>query len=141
MEVAGPWKFFAGELESSDSDFQARREMYAGEIAVTDRHIEAVVEALAQEGILDDTLVIVTSDHGENIGEHGMIDHALSMYDLERDAAETVDVAAAQTELEQSLRDRLRHWMSTIESGTETKPLESLDDESFERLRSLGDVE
>ena len=31
--------------------------------------------------MLDQTLVIVTSDHGENIGDHGMIDHFNSMFD------------------------------------------------------------
>ena len=38
-------------------------------------------DALRQADLDDKTLVIITSDHGENLGEHGMIDHLLSMYD------------------------------------------------------------
>jgi arylsulfatase A-like enzyme len=31
--------------------------------------------------MLDETIVIVTSDHGESLGEHGRIDHTLNMYE------------------------------------------------------------
>ena len=32
-------------------------------------------------GRLDDTVVIVTSDHGENLGEHHLLSHVLSMHE------------------------------------------------------------
>ncbi len=34
-----------------------------------------------RQGLLDSTLLIVTSDHGENLGEHGRVDHLLSLYE------------------------------------------------------------
>jgi len=35
---------------------------------------------LRQRGVLDDTLVIVTADHGENLGDHGLVDHMFSVH-------------------------------------------------------------
>jgi len=43
---------------------------YDGEIAYMDHAIGEVLEALDGEGILDQTMVIVTSDHGEQFGQH-----------------------------------------------------------------------
>jgi arylsulfatase A-like enzyme len=31
--------------------------------------------------MLDDTVVVVTSDHGENIGDHGLMDQKMSVHD------------------------------------------------------------
>lgn len=49
------------------------REMLAGydaEIHYTDRHVGRVIDYLKTEGLYDETLVIVTADHGEEFGEH-----------------------------------------------------------------------
>jgi len=45
-------------------------DLYDGEIAYMDHAIGEIIEALEDEGVLDDTLVIVTSDHGEQLGQH-----------------------------------------------------------------------
>jgi tetratricopeptide (TPR) repeat protein len=53
---------------------------YAGEIAYTDHWIGRVIEALKDLGLYDSTLIIVTSDHGEMLGEHGELDHGFFIY-------------------------------------------------------------
>ena len=35
--------------------------------------------------LLDDTLVVILSDHGEGLGEHGLFDHGESLYNTELD--------------------------------------------------------
>ena len=45
-----------------------------------DHHVGRLFDALAERGELDDTLVIVTSDHGEHFGEHGLFTHGNSLY-------------------------------------------------------------
>ncbi len=40
-----------------------------------------VFEGLRTSGLLDRTLVIVTSDHGESFGEHGVLGHGWCLYD------------------------------------------------------------
>jgi len=51
-------------------------DLYDGEILYVDNCIAEVVEILDEKGILDDTLIIITSDHGEQLGQHGLYGHA-----------------------------------------------------------------
>lgn len=55
---------------------------YDGEIAYMDREIGKVLRALEREGILDETLVVITSDHGEQLGQHDIWGHA-ALHDAE----------------------------------------------------------
>jgi arylsulfatase A-like enzyme len=54
--------------------------MYDGAIAYLDAELDRVLTTLQTRGVLDDTLVIVTSDHGEQFGEHGLFLHGNSLY-------------------------------------------------------------
>jgi len=45
-------------------------DLYDGEIAYMDHAIGEVLETLESEGVLDETLIIITSDHGEQLGQH-----------------------------------------------------------------------
>jgi len=50
---------------------------YDSEITYIDEKLGEIIEVVRQLGILDDTLIIVTADHGESLGEHGIyFDHA-----------------------------------------------------------------
>jgi arylsulfatase A-like enzyme len=60
-------------------DFAILSDLYDGEIAYVDRRAGELVGLLAARGLLDGTVVIVTSDHGEMIGEHGLMDHKLDV--------------------------------------------------------------
>jgi arylsulfatase A-like enzyme len=53
---------------------------YAGEIAYTDHCIGQVVAKLKELDLYDSTLIIITADHGEMLGEHGEITHGLFIY-------------------------------------------------------------
>lgn len=54
---------------------------YDAEIAVVDRAIGRILDRLEAGGLLDDTLVVFTADHGESLGQHGEKTHALFVYD------------------------------------------------------------
>jgi arylsulfatase A-like enzyme/Tfp pilus assembly protein PilF len=54
--------------------------LYAGEIAYTDHYIGRVIEKLKSLGIFDSSLIIITSDHGEMLGEHGEDEHGYFIY-------------------------------------------------------------
>ncbi|MCB9743502.1 MAG: sulfatase-like hydrolase/transferase [Alphaproteobacteria bacterium] len=54
---------------------------YDAEIATADEAVGMVIAALEAQGELDDTLVIVTADHGESLGEHGEQTHGVFIYD------------------------------------------------------------
>jgi arylsulfatase A-like enzyme len=55
---------------------------YDGEIAAVDAEVGSLVEALDASAVRDRTLVVVTSDHGESLGEHGYyFDHGEDLFD------------------------------------------------------------
>jgi choline-sulfatase len=54
---------------------------YDAEVAATDAHVGRLLDALATDGRLADTLVIVLGDHGEMLGEHGEQQHGFFIYD------------------------------------------------------------
>ncbi len=56
--------------------------MYDAEIRQMDVGFGLIVDELKEQGLYDDTLLILTSDHGEEFGEHGVMGwHSLTLYD------------------------------------------------------------
>lgn len=56
--------------------------LYDGEIAFIDSQIGRLLDGLEARGILDETLIVVTADHGETFWEHeDLWNHGLSVYD------------------------------------------------------------
>lgn len=53
---------------------------YDGEIAYADRELGRVIAYLKQRGLYDRTLIILASDHGESLGEHGEKEHGFFVY-------------------------------------------------------------
>ncbi|AWB28329.1 sulfatase [Halococcoides cellulosivorans] len=76
-----PWGYLAGHVSMSDRDFRALRGLYRAEIAHIDEQIAAVRAALADAGELENTVFVVVADHGENLGDHGLMDHQYCLYD------------------------------------------------------------
>jgi choline-sulfatase len=58
-------------VEITEDHVRAARRAYYGAISYVDDHISALIRLLRVTGRLDDTIVIVTSDHGEMLGERG----------------------------------------------------------------------
>lgn len=73
--------YFADRVHMTDEDFGILRACYDAALASIDEEIGTLVEDLRQQGVLDRTMLIITSDHGENIGEHGLMSHAYSLHD------------------------------------------------------------
>ena len=71
--------YAAGRREITDEALERMRHLYARSAMYADRWIADALESLDARGILDDTLVIVTADHGENFGEHGLMGHGFAL--------------------------------------------------------------
>ena len=65
------------EVPSFGSDDEA---LYDGEIRFTDLHIGRLLDDLRAKGLYDKTVVVVTGDHGEGFGEHGVTKHGYHLY-------------------------------------------------------------
>jgi arylsulfatase A-like enzyme len=72
--------FILGRSNLTEQDLATLNDLYDGEIAYVDRRIGEVVDLLRSLGLLDDTVVVVVGDHGENIGDHGLMDHKMSVH-------------------------------------------------------------
>jgi arylsulfatase len=55
--------------------------LYDGNLAFADQELGALVRALAEQGLLEKTVVIVAADHGEELLEHGWIGHNVQVYE------------------------------------------------------------
>jgi tetratricopeptide (TPR) repeat protein len=57
------------------------QDFYAGEVAYADEQVGRILAFLKKNGMEKKTLVILTSDHGESLGEHGEETHTIFAYD------------------------------------------------------------
>ncbi|MBI2893158.1 MAG: sulfatase [Deltaproteobacteria bacterium] len=99
----GPFFLFAGYMDPHDPYFRhpydgtavARvatpkppssraselRELYDGEIRYWDHSFGTLIAGLKRRGLYENTLIVVTSDHGEEFAEHGGFWHGTTLYD------------------------------------------------------------
>jgi arylsulfatase A-like enzyme len=64
----------------SPQQIQMELDAYDGCIAYLDHQLSLLFHELQKRGVLKNTLVIITSDHGEQFGEHSLFDHGNSLY-------------------------------------------------------------
>jgi len=74
-------RFILGFSDLNATDLGILSDLYDGEIAYVDRRLAEVTDLLRSQGILDETIVAVAGDHGENLGEHHLMDHKMSVHD------------------------------------------------------------
>ncbi|MBN2563148.1 MAG: sulfatase [Phycisphaerae bacterium] len=107
---------------------------YAGEVSYMDEHIGRLLDYLEARGILDESILIVTSDHGENFWEHpSYFNHGLTTYQTTMSAVcmirmpggvqggTRVDEAAASIDV---LPTVLKHLGLPVPAGVEGKALD-----------------
>jgi hypothetical protein len=58
------------EVVDVEREFQIRSDLYDAEIAYTDATLGKFFDYLGEKGLLDNTIVVILSDHGERLGEH-----------------------------------------------------------------------
>jgi arylsulfatase A-like enzyme/Flp pilus assembly protein TadD len=54
---------------------------YRGEVEYTDSELGGFINFLKEKGLYDNSLIIVTADHGEGLGEHGETEHGMFLYE------------------------------------------------------------
>jgi arylsulfatase A-like enzyme len=59
------------------------RDSYDDCLSYIDAQLGLLFDELQRRGVLDQTLIVVTSDHGEGLGEHGLFNHGESLYRTE----------------------------------------------------------
>jgi arylsulfatase A-like enzyme len=83
--------------------------VYDGEVAYCDAAIGSLLDRLVELGLFDDSLIIVTSDHGEFLGEHDLWGHGYGPYDPVHRVPLLVKLPRAR---EQRI---VKHWVQTTD--------------------------
>jgi arylsulfatase A-like enzyme len=76
-----PLRDLLPEAARTPREIEGLRRLYAAEVAYADFLLGRILDALERSGRLDRTVVLVTSDHGENLGDHPPLDHQLGLWD------------------------------------------------------------
>ncbi len=108
----------ASAAPTEPDQIRALRAQYYGMISEVDAQLARVVRAIEERGEWDETMVVVTSDHGEQLGDHGLIEklgffpqsyHVLGLWRDPRDgfAGETVSQFTENVDLLPTLADAL----------------------------------
>jgi arylsulfatase A-like enzyme len=105
-EVAEDWPELTAQEQATLE--QHMRVRYAGEVQWLDDQLREAFAELDARGLLEDTLVVVYSDHGEAFWEHGHQAHAQTLHAEETDAV-------------------LFFWSETLKPGTWTGPTHATD--------------
>lgn len=103
------WTYTVGLREYSERDLAAMAGTYDAAIAELDESFAALLADLEAAGQLQDTVVILTADHGELLGEHHMLDH---QYSLHRPLTAV---------------PLLIHYPKVFEAGREDRPVMTID--------------
>ena len=74
-------EFNAGMYPTETVDWDRVVRLYLGDVATADAFLGKLVRELERHGLYDDTAIIVTSDHGENLGDHGYMDHQFGLFE------------------------------------------------------------
>ncbi len=71
----------AGTIVPTQRDIEHLIALYDGEISYWDYHLGVMLQRLDNMGVLDNSIIVVTSDHGQMFGEHGKWVHRNSLYE------------------------------------------------------------
>lgn len=71
----------AGEVVPTPRDIEHLIALYDGEITYWDHHFVQIMAHLEGRGLLEDSIIVVTSDHGQMFGEHEKWVHRNSLYE------------------------------------------------------------
>jgi arylsulfatase len=71
------------DLGLTDEDLRHLVDLYDDSILYFDRHLGLLLAELAEQELLDETLIVVVADHGESFLEHGAIKHCRNLHETE----------------------------------------------------------
>lgn len=75
------WDNVTGIRKMRDKSIREIKSQYMAEIEYLDSALSRLVKTLKSKDLYDDTLIIITSDHGQAMNEHGYMLHSTYLYD------------------------------------------------------------
>ncbi|MDY6778850.1 MAG: sulfatase-like hydrolase/transferase, partial [Candidatus Nanohaloarchaea archaeon] len=73
-------EYLAGEINLTKEEMDVVESRYDAEVAYLDHRVGQLVTFLKEHGMFDDTIIVFTSDHGENFGRYNrLLYHAVAV--------------------------------------------------------------
>ncbi len=125
-DTRAKWEVTAGVRSFADEERRQHLAAYDAAVRAADDAARDLVERLRAAGVLEETLVVFTSDHGEGLGQHAELGHVLSVWEEQlavpllvrfprgHRGGETVERAASLTALAPTLLD----WLAVPRPAT-----------------------
>jgi len=70
-------------LPNETQSWEELRELihrYRGEVRYADEHVGRLLERVKILGLEDEVVIVLTSDHGEGLGDHGLLEHGRNLH-------------------------------------------------------------
>ncbi|MEM7306911.1 MAG: sulfatase [Planctomycetota bacterium] len=115
------WAYTFGLREYEPGELDLLAAVYDASLAELDDLLGDLLDTLEASGHLDNTIVVLTADHGELLGEHHMLDHQYNLYSPVLRVPLVV------------------HWPGHVEPGRDARPVMNFD--LFPTLLSLANLE
>jgi arylsulfatase A-like enzyme len=123
-----------GSVRVSPDDERRLLTAYDSAIAFIDAELDRLLRHVSTTGGADDTLVVITSDHGESFGDHGLMAHGTSLYDTQirvplavrlpgQSRREVIDAPVSLLGLFALLAGKTKRLSETEEAVSEAFPL------------------
>ncbi len=149
--VDGTWELFKKynnyEIEFDEADLRHVRDLYDAEIRTFDNNLREFFVCLERVGLMENSVIVFTADHGENLGEHHFITHGhpyekslhvpLLVHFPDNKAAGTrIDVLVETTDIMPTLMDLMGIPIPGNLDGSSLMPLLTESGEPYEHGRS-----
>ena len=79
--IQDKWLYLSGIEQMDGYAMGALHNGYLKRLEYLDKEVGNAIGILKRRGLLDDATIMITSDHGQSFGEHGMLYHSLPPYD------------------------------------------------------------
>ncbi len=100
----------AAHQHPAPEEADALRALYDGEINYWDRELGTLIRFLKERQLYDDTLIVVTSDHGEEFADHGGFWHGTTLYEEQIHVPLIVKLPGNQ-----QAESRVAHWVQHVD--------------------------
>lgn len=74
-------RYYADSSYLTDAELEVLKSWYSASIRYLDYQLSAVLDELRAAGELENTVIILTADHGEGLGDHGLLKHMFSHFE------------------------------------------------------------
>ncbi len=74
-------KFRRGRIKLDSELIKRLEKLHNGEVAYVDHEVGKLLNGISQRGLDNNTTIVLTSDHGEEFGDHGGFEHGHTLYD------------------------------------------------------------